>query len=261
MWWTKFELGSRLKSMRFCCPSCGRDEEIVLDREPSCFSCGVRMIVASSYSGLWMSPYIAIKRMGTISETYGREAARRDGRFKKEREAWTTGVLALALTRLKDEVWWIEIIEAVESTPDTKLHHIDQSSGNNVIQTRCIEVVDWEEHVADIMTVIGKKCSRAYPADYLLLVHARHRSMALNFDLVIEQMKSIRSPFLEVWIIAAICSGQLKVVRVAPGWPVIDLDLRSDLAKASKQTAFLKRGIRGAGVEFRQLGPAYLPIP
>jgi len=47
--------------------------------------------------------------MATISETYGVERARRDGRFKKDREAWATGMLALALSKLKDEEWWIEI--------------------------------------------------------------------------------------------------------------------------------------------------------
>jgi hypothetical protein len=34
----------------------------------------------------------------TISETFGIERARTDGRFKKEREAWTTGVFASALS-------------------------------------------------------------------------------------------------------------------------------------------------------------------
>jgi hypothetical protein len=54
--------------------------------------------------------------MKTISETYGIERARTDGRFKKDREAWTTGMLALALSKLKGEEWWIEI-ETVDSTP------------------------------------------------------------------------------------------------------------------------------------------------
>jgi hypothetical protein len=73
--------------MRFCCPNCGRDEEILVDRKPRCRFCCIEMIAASDYSELWMSPYIAIKRMATISETYGIQRARVDGRFKKEREA------------------------------------------------------------------------------------------------------------------------------------------------------------------------------
>ena len=85
-----------------------RDEEILVDRKPRCLFCRVEMIAASDYSELWMSPYIAIKRMATISETYGVERARTDRRFKKEREAWTTGALALALSKLKDEEWWVE---------------------------------------------------------------------------------------------------------------------------------------------------------
>jgi hypothetical protein len=55
--------------MRFCCPNCGREEEVLIDRNPSCLLCRIEMIAASNYSELWMSPYIAIKRMATISET------------------------------------------------------------------------------------------------------------------------------------------------------------------------------------------------
>jgi hypothetical protein len=246
--------------MRFCCPTCGRDEEILVDRNPRCLFCRVEMITASNYSELWMSPYIAIKRMATISETYGIERARTDGRFKKEREAWTTGVLALALSKLKDEEWWVEI-ETVDSTPDTRLQHIDQSSGHNVIQTRSIEVVDWEENVGDIMKLIGKKCRRAYPGHYLLVVNARHPGKVLDFDRVTEEVKTVRSPFLEIWVVALIGLNHMKVVRVDPGGPAIDLKLRTELEKARKQRSFLKRGIRGTDSEFRELGPAFLPIP
>jgi hypothetical protein len=218
------------------------------------------MTAASDYSELWMSPYIAIKRMATISETYGIERARTDGRFKKEREAWTTGVPALALSKLKDDEWWVEI-ETVESTPDTRLRQIDQSSGRNVIQTRCVEVVDWEENVDDIMEVIQKKCGRRYPSHYLLAVHARHSGKLLDFDRVINEMKNVRSPFLEVWVIAFVGPDDIKVVRVDPGGPAIHLKRRAELVKAKKQRPFLRRGIRGTGTEFRDLGPAFLPIP
>jgi hypothetical protein len=89
--------------------------------------------------------------------------------LKKSGKLWTTAMLALALSKLSDEEYWVEI-ETFERTPDTRLHYINQSSGHNVIQTRNIENVDWEENVDDIMEVIGKKCRRAYPGDYLLVV-------------------------------------------------------------------------------------------
>ena len=246
--------------MRFCCPNCGREEEILLDRNPRCRFCCVEMIAASDYSELWMSPYIAIRRMATISETFGIDRARTDGRFKKEREAWTTGVFALALSRLNGEEWWIEI-ETIDSTPDTKLRQLDQSSGNNVIQTRNIEVVDWEENVDDIMVVIRKKCKRAYPEHYLLLVNARNSGKVLDFDRVIREMRGIASPFLEVWVIAFVGPDDMKVMRVAPGAVSIDLKIRTELEKAKGQAPFIQRGKRGTGTEIRDLGPAFLPIP
>jgi hypothetical protein len=58
-------------------------------------------------------------------------------------------VLALALSKMSLEEWWIEI-ETIDSTPDTRLRQINQSSGHNVIQTRDVEVVDWEVNVDDI---------------------------------------------------------------------------------------------------------------
>ena len=218
------------------------------------------MIAASDYSELWMSPYITIRRMATISETFGIERARTDGQFKKEREAWTTGVFALALSKLNGEPWWIEI-ETKDNTPDTRLRQLDQSSGNNVIQTRNIEVVDWQEKVDDIMEVIRKKCKRAYPDHYLLLVNARNSGKVLDFDQVVQEMKRTDSPFLEVWVVAFVGPDDMKVVRVAPGALSVDLKIRAELEKAKKQTPFIKRGIRGTGTELRDLGPAFLPIP
>ena len=83
----------------------------------------------------------------------------------------------------------------------------------------------------------------------------------LDFDWVIEEMKKIRSPFLEVWVVALVGLDDMKVVRVAPGALAIDLRLRTELETASKQTPFIQRGIRGTGTEVRDLGTAYLPIP
>jgi len=244
--------------MKFLCPDCGREEEIIGDRSPRCRFCRVEMIPPSGYSEWWISPCFAIDRMRKISETYGIYRARKEGRFKKEREAWTTAMLALALMKLTGQEWWIEI-ETVGNTPDTKLQRIDQSPGGNIIQTYEIEVVDWEKNVDNIMDVIRKKCARAYPSKYLLLVNARNSGKLLDFDQVIEEMKTLRSPFLEVWIVASI-GPVTKVVRVAPAQPFVDLE-RADFENASKQKSFLRRGTRSMSSEFKNLGLVYMPIP
>jgi uncharacterized protein YlzI (FlbEa/FlbD family) len=247
--------------MKFRCAECGRTEEILVDLQPRCLSCRAEMIAASDYSQVWMSPWTTIVRMKTLGETVGVERARTDGRFKKEREAWATAVLALALTKLNGEEWWVEI-ETVENTPDTRLRRIEQSSGHNVIQTHSIEVVDWEENVEDVMEVIRKKCERAYPGHYLLLVHARHVGRVFEFDRIIGEMMRTRSPFLEVWVIASVGFDlHIKAVRVAPGGLAVDLNLSTELEKASNQRAFLKRGIRGLQPGFRESGLTFLPIP
>lgn len=129
----------------------------------------------------------------------------------------------------------------------------------NIIQTYEIEVVDWVKNVTDIMEVIGKKCARPYPNKYLLLVNARSGKL-LDFDRVIGEMKTLPSPFLEVWIVAFIRPGDVKVVRVATALPFVDLT-PDDFENARKQRSFMKRGTRGTSTEFKDLGLVYLPIP
>ena len=244
--------------MKFLCPTCWREEEIIGDQNPRCRFCRVEMLRPWKYSEVWMSPCFVIDRMEKITETYGRESARRDRRFKREREAWTTAMLALALRKLTSQEWWVEI-ETVENTPDTKLQRINQDEDGNIIDTFEVEVVDWVKNVVDIMEVIGKKCARAYSKKSLLLVNARSGKL-LDFDRVIEELKTLRSPFLEVWIIAPIQPGDIKVVRVAPPQPFVDLT-REDFQNARTQKEFMKRGTRGTNTEFEDLGLGYLPIP
>jgi hypothetical protein len=98
-----------------------------------------------------------------------------------------------------------------------RLRRIDQGSSNNVLQTRSIEAVDWEGNVDAIIKVIKKKCKRAYPDPYLLLINARHGEGVLDFDRVIEEMKTIRSPFL--------APGGMRAVRVSPSAFLIDLNM------------------------------------
>jgi hypothetical protein len=246
--------------MLFACPKCSRQETVLLDPKPLCRFCSIEMIPESNYEGLWMSPFIVIRRMVTIRETYGVEVASTDGRLKREREAFTSGLLALGLAKLTGEQWWIEI-ETKDNTPDTKLKRLDQSTGNNVVQTRPVEVVDWEENVDDVMEVIRKKCRRAYPGDYLLAVHARHVGKELDLNRIVKETESIRSPFLEVWVIAFVGPDDVRVVRVSPGDLGTDLKLAAELEKASQQPPFMTPRMRGTGIELQDLGLLFLPIP
>ena len=66
----------------------------------------------------------------------GRSAA-----IQREREAWAKGWLAVALSKLKDDVWWVEV-ETVDATPDTRLRQIEETANGNVINTHNIELCD-----------------------------------------------------------------------------------------------------------------------
>lgn len=88
--------------MKFCCPKCRREEEIIGDTKPKCLICHVGMVQATaSYKGLWMSPHFVLARMKLLIEKYGYHDATTNGRFKKEREAWTSGMYALGSVRCR----------------------------------------------------------------------------------------------------------------------------------------------------------------
>jgi len=74
-------------------------------------------------------------------------------------------------------------------------------------------------------------------------------------------MKSVQSPFLEVWVIAVVGLEDIKVGRVSPGLPVVDLKMREELGKASRQVPFLKHGSRGREPGFYDAGTVFLPLP
>src|SRR5438552_17266599 len=141
--------------MLFICKYCQlRPEEIIGDDSPRCRRCGSGMVRATlSYRKLWMSPSIVIYRMQKIIETYGIREAQSNRRFKQEREAWASAVWVLGLMESDQREYWVEI-ETEENTPDAKVHRLDQSTGHNRIETYNIEVVDWEEHVDDLMQII-----------------------------------------------------------------------------------------------------------
>ena len=88
--------------------------------------------------------------MTKIVQTYGLGEAEGSGRFKQEREAWTSAVWALGLSEMNPKDFWVEIVTD-EQTPDTRVHYLDQSAGYNHVMTYNVEVVDWETHVNDPM--------------------------------------------------------------------------------------------------------------
>jgi hypothetical protein len=199
--------------------------------------------------------------MQKIIETHGIHEANSDGRFKQEREAWTTAVWALGLTEMHKRNYWVEI-ETEDRTPDTKVHRLDQSSGHNKIETYNVEVVDWERHVDDVMQVIRQKCERAYPPYFWLLILGRS-GKTLDVDSTVKAVRELHVPFAEIWIIGrpADAMHMRELVRLYPEKLDLIFDFARTLRESEKQTEIMRPGIRGTGTEFYPLGASYLPIP
>jgi hypothetical protein len=222
--------------------------------------CNVSMVQATaSYEGLWMSPHFVIARMKLLLEKYGNHDATTNGRFKKEREAWTSGMYALGLSELQNRQWWVEI-ETDEQTPDARVHYMDQSSGRNCIQTQSIEIVDWEEHVEDAVKVIKQKCQRAYPPHFCLLVLARN-GKTLDVETLTKEVLSETVPFGEIWIIGCLSEGLMTMVRIVPSAIRFDFETVRSLEKLKKQRDIMRKLKRGTSTEVKELGFVYLPLP
>jgi len=246
--------------MKFCCPRCRREEEIIGDTKPKCLICDVSMVQATnSYKALWMSPRFVISRMKLLIEKYGYQDATTNGRFKKEREAWTSGMYALGLSEMQNREWWVEI-ETVEQTPDTRLHYMDQSSGRNCIQTQSIEIVDWEEHVDDPTKVIKQKCQRAYPPHFCLLMLARN-GKNLDVELLTQEVLRQKVPFGEIWITGCLAEGLMTMVRIVPNAFRFDFETARSLEKLKEQGDIMQKLKRGTSTEVQELGFVYLPLP
>jgi hypothetical protein len=129
-----------------------------------------------------------------------------------EREACSTALYALALSEISGKTYWVEV-ETVEQTPDTKVHHIDQSQGYNIVQTQSVEVVDWEEHIEDPMELIGAKSRNSYPKDFCLLIAARSGKTVYP-QVIARDIRKITVPFAEIWILGQ--SAPNTVNRPAP---------------------------------------------
>ena len=245
--------------MKFCCPKCGREEEVIGDKTPNCLYCGTALIRADTYKDLWMSPRLAVVRMNSLIEKYGYHEATTSGRFKHEREAWTTGMYALGLAKMYRKDYWVEI-ETVDQTPDTKVHHIDQSAGRNKIGTQHVEIVDWEKHVDDAIDLLKQKCRRAYPPYFCLLLLARN---GRNFDVegVTREISAIDVPFAEIWALGRISDEAMTLLRLFPGLMRVDFDIADALESGKGQTDFMVGQKRGTSTEFSDLGLTFLPIP
>jgi hypothetical protein len=152
------------------------------------------------------------------------------------------------LRRLTGKEYWIEL-ETIDLTPDAKVHSIDQTAGYNNVLTHNVELVEWDEHRADIGELIEQKCRRAYPPYFSLVVLARNGDN-IRTERLSEQIAALNVPFSEIWIVGRRSGFSYVSFLIHPGTKLIEFDLVEALRAASGQVDFLHRQKRGRGTEF-----------
>jgi hypothetical protein len=208
--------------------------------------------------GCMMSPEFALLRMKKVVEKYGLNAAA-SGRFKREREASSTALYALALSEMTGAKYWVEV-ETVQQKPDTTLYQIDQSQGRNILRRQYVEVVDWEQHVDDPMELVRAKSRKQYPADFCLLIAARSGKTVYP-QVIARDIRKMTVPFAEIWILGLPTSSTVNIARMHPSTYQLEFDIFEALKRAKTDADVLSRRQRGKETEFVDLGQIYLPIP
>jgi len=245
--------------MEFICSQCGGKDWVFGDDAPLCWKCRAPLIKATqSYAGCLMSPEFVLRRMNTVIEKHG-FIATATGRFKREREACATAVYALALSELSGAKYWVEI-ETVEQTPDTRVYQIDQSRGYNTLRRQNVEVVDWEQHVDDLMELVRAKCEKQYPKDFCLLIAGRSGKMVYP-QVIARDIRTMTVPFAEIWILGQSATNTFNVARLHPTILQLQFDVFEALERAKTDADVITKQKRGREIEFVPLGQIYLPIP
>ena len=256
--------------MNFKCLYCGRTQSTDANKHVSCLDCNKEMArVIENYSGLFMSPEFVIRRMSGIAQKHGIEQAHSSGRFKQEREGWTSAIWALGLSSINHRSHWVEIVDPTQQTPDTKVHYIDQQSNRNELWTFNLEIVDWEQHVDDALEVIANKCRKAYPPFYVLLVMTRSGKM-VEPARIASAIRELKVPFREIWLVgitgqtrinSEIVNADCKVARVYPDFAKIEFDLATTVQGSKPVADVMMKLRRGTGTDFIPMGLIYFPLP
>jgi hypothetical protein len=250
--------------MRYICnnPNCGSELTSTKGAILQCPKCGTDLVGEhkDGYKGVWMSPETVISRFETIINKFGAATAIKDGRFKREREAWVSGVWGFGITQLTKKQSFIEI-ETIEQTPDNHVFYFDEIDGNNHRQIFDVEVVDWEEHTEDLMEVIRNKCKKNYPDTFTLLVYGRHPGKIVSMESIYAGVQSIKVPFGQIWVLANASENEFEMFQMYPVKNHSKFNLAEMREKFKDQPAFSKFLMRGKGTIPENLGTFYLPIP
>jgi hypothetical protein len=123
-----------------------------------------------------------------------------------------------------------------------------------------VEVVDWEQHVADPMVLIRAKCRKAYPEDYCLLIAARSGKMVYP-QVIARDLRKMIVPFAEIWILGQSATNTFNVARLHPTILQHEFNVLAALERAKTDGDVLTRRQRGTETEFVPHGQIYLPIP
>lgn len=115
-----------------------------------------------------MSPSVVLERHQSIIEKYGIDSVIKRNEFKRAREMYETARYAIGMTARTNRFYWVTPGERNE-TPDTYIIWIENQSKN--ISVECVEVAQWERHVDDMFEIIRKKISKAYPSNFVILIH------------------------------------------------------------------------------------------
>jgi hypothetical protein len=158
----------------------------------------------------YFSPCFQFDRFRAMRENYGDKEVLTENRFQKEREAWVAAAFLMGYGELTDQYWWLTICP--ETIPDIIAISPRQGERGWVAERLNLEVFEYEAHapVAGVAAAIERKLrAKAYPSDHRLVCYVHHRAgEAFNTGEVASQLRMLKLPVAEVWLVGSVESDQ-----------------------------------------------------
>ncbi len=214
-------------------------------------------------NNILISPNEILRRFDILREKYGQLFLKKKNCFKHERESWITAIFALALKEGDDpeQEYWIGI-ESIEQTPDTYIINYFKKDQELIKGIRYIEVVEWEEHVENIVDIIKKKSAKAYPRFYFLLIYARGGvpERKLDYREISKKLQGLNIPFSEIIIVTTNVShyGNCMLFWVHPEIRLFEFNAKESYTKNTAQARYLKE-LPGKNIE--KTNSEVIPLP
>jgi len=204
-------------------------------------------------NNVWFSPKYAIYLLWNLKNKLGDVVLKSD-KFKKEREAWVTGVALLAINKMTNNLWWLQV--PIEDPPDmlamTLISNLKEN--RNYMNYRYIEVMEINRHSSvDIETeIINKVSDKFYPKETCLLVHIKKDILIMDMKMMSENIHNKIHHLADIWLLGNTkpATNDFILFSIFPKVEVVNFNINEEMDKLP--TAMTFEFMRAKGIKIQK---------